>query len=431
MKRIILRAGEEKRMLAGHPWVYDNEVAHVLNGSVAAELEAGESADVESIDKVYVGRAIVNPRSKIIARIYSPSKEGMDTGFFKRRMREAFARRECYDFSRESARLVFAEADMLPGLIIDRYVGWPLDAVESAALEPPLDFLALQEALGPPRSWFSLQFLCFGMDARREMIVNALHEAFFPLGPPDGIIERSAKVRELEGLPSSEGIIRGSVPGAGIVIFEHGFPLIVNLEKGQKTGCFLDQKENRSRMAALVKSGERVLDVFAYTGGFSIGAARAGADSVMSVDCSKEALEPLRWNARLNGVEHIITPVQADAFETLRSLERSRKRFDCVVLDPPAFAKTHSALDNALRGYKEINLRALKLLNAGGILVTCSCCHALDEQRFKQLIAEAALDAERRIYQIDFRYQSPDHPVLVGYDESLYLKAGFYRVAGK
>lgn len=425
-KRIILKHGQEKRILAGRPWVYDNEVKEILGQAGPAALEPGETADVESVGKTYLGRAIVNPHSKIVARIYSPSKEGIDKGFFKRRLREAVARRN-YDFSRESCRLVFAEADFLPGLVIDRFVGWSLDDVESAVYERPLSFSSVQSALGPPCSWLAIQFLIFGMDCRREEILAALDEAL-ALGKPSGVVEKSdVRVRELEGLTRTEGLIRGSFPENGVVVFENGLPFVVHIKEGQKTGHFLDQSENRAFAASLMRHGGRALDAFCYTGGFAIHLARSGAAQVTAVDASASAMDVLRKNARLNGVERVITSIQGEAFETLRAMERSKEKFDVVVLDPPSFAKTHTDLKDAVRGYKEINLRALRLLKPGGVLATCSCSQALDEYRFRRVVADAALDAERRIYQIAFRYQSPDHPILLGYDESLYLKAGFYR----
>ena len=456
MKRIILNPGEEQRILLGHPWVYDNEISRILAGPgqkpEAADLLPGELADVESSGREYLGRAWVNPNSKIRARIYSPSKEGVDKGFFKRRFREAIERRlgpSHYVLQRESARLVFAEADFLPGLIVDRFVGWPLEALQAAVTKRPFSFEDAEAALGPPASWLSVQFLCWAVDERREMILEALEEVLAaplspgrePIGTPEGIVEKSgAKVRELEGLPLREGLVRGSFPAQGIVIFENDLPFAVHLEEGQKTGHFLDQKENRRLAAAFLKAllaekteagaagGIRVLDACAYTGGFGIHAARAGASSVVSVDSSAPALETLGINAALNGASPIVKTVEADVFEYLRMAERKKERYDLIVLDPPAFAKTRASLDDAIRGYKEINLRAISLLNPGGILVTCSCSHAMDETRFKRMVTEAAADAERRLIQLDFRYQAPDHPILMGYDESYYLKCGFYRV---
>jgi 23S rRNA (cytosine1962-C5)-methyltransferase len=210
------------------------------------------------------------------------------------------------------------------------------------------------------------------------------------------------------------------------VIFENSLPFMVHLEEGQKTGHYLDQRENRLRAAAFA-FGRRVLDCCCYTGGFAIHAARFGAQSVIALDGSAGVQGTIRENARLNGVEDQIRAVEGDVFEVLRSYERARDRFGLIILDPPAFAKSRSALEGALRGYKEINLRAIKLLEPGGILVSCSCSQALREDRFKALIADAAADAERRLVQLDFRYQGADHPILLGYDESLYLKCGYYR----
>jgi 23S rRNA (cytosine1962-C5)-methyltransferase len=443
MKRIILKSGEEGRILQGHPWVYDNEAERVLDGKTAALLRPGDCADVESCRQEYLGRAIVNPHSKIIARIYSPSKEGMDKGFFKRRIREALRRRTPFaDFSRDSVRIVFAEADFLPGLIIDLFTGWPVTEVTSTITRQPITFEAVQTALGPPKLWLAAQFLAWGMDSRREMIIDAMEDVLCAMQmAAAGIIEKSAdRVRELEGLPHQEGLLRGEFPAGGFVIFENGFPFAVDPLEGQKTGHFLDQRGNRmlaGKFAAMLAARSakddgaqaplRVLDACAYTGGFGIHVLRAAENAaVEAVDVSAAALEGLRRNAVLNGVAGRITAVEGDVFDILRKFERQKEKFDMVILDPPAFAKSRTQLGQAIRGYKEINLRAMKLLRRDGILITCSCSHALDEGRFKRMIAEAAADAERRLIQLDFRYQGPDHPVLVGYDESLYLKCGFY-----
>jgi 23S rRNA (cytosine1962-C5)-methyltransferase len=437
MKRIILKPREEKRIEAGHPWVYDNEVARILlPGGSAGELSPGETADVESAHRTYLGRAFVNPHSRIIARIYSPSKEGVDKGFFKRRLREALDRRLSpagWDLRRESARLVFGEADFLPGLIIDRFVGWSWGEAGGEAPPPaPPGFEDTEARLGAPLSWIAVQFLSYAMDLRRDMILDALEEVLgrdYPaLGVPAGVLEKSAvPVRELEGLPPREGPLRGTCPSGGILIFENGLPLVISLEEGQKTGHFLDQRENRLR-AARYAPGARVLDACSYTGGFAIHAGRFGAARITAADASAGALEAVRLNARINALEDRLDTVQADIFDLLPRYERARERFDLIILDPPAFAKSHSALEGAVRGYREINLRAIRLLSPGGTLVTCSCSQALGEERFKALIAQAAADADRRLIRLDFRYQAADHPILVGYDESLYLKCGFYRV---
>ncbi|MDR0997483.1 MAG: class I SAM-dependent methyltransferase, partial [Treponema sp.] len=390
MKRVILKAGEEKRILAGHPWVFDNEVDRILENPAGsskrksglpektASLEPGELADVESSRREYLGRAFVNPNSKILARIYSPSKEGVDRGFFKRRIREALSRRiaysgAAYDLYTESARLVFAEADFLPGLMVDRFVGWPLAELAGACQERPLSRESAAKTLGPPGSWLALQFLTYGMDSRREEILAALEEvleedAFLldgkkPLGRPAGIVDRSPqKIRELEGLPPAAALVRGTGPSGGIVIFENGSPFLVNLEEGQKTGYFLDQRDNRRLSARYTYAARytpgadparagtadspgsvppppfRILDLFAYTGGFSIHALRgldAAPGEAICVDASGEALRGLRANAALNGLENRIEVREADVFEYLRAAERRGESWDMVILDPP------------------------------------------------------------------------------------------------
>jgi 23S rRNA (cytosine1962-C5)-methyltransferase len=272
------------------------------------------------------------------------------------------------------------------------------------------------------------------MDSRREMILDALEE----ISPCDGLIEKSAPVRELEGLSESGSILRGTFPEQGSVIHENGLLFKINLLEGQKTGYFLDQRDNRRRTAKYAaalaeeaaRNGEtfRALDCFCYSGGFAVHTAAAartgGITLVTAVDLSGAALALARENAALNGVEDAVETVRADAFDFLRSAERRREKYRLIILDPPAFAKNRAALENAMQGYREINLRAFSLLEKGGVLVTCSCSHAVDEGRFKAMIAAAA--SGRRIIQLDFCYQPPDHPVRVGYDESLYLKCGFY-----
>ena len=454
MKRIILRQGEEDRILLGHPWVYGNEIDSVLEGKEQSQLVPGECADVESSRKKYLGRAIVNPNSKITARLYSPSKEGIDKGFFKRRIREAVLKRKFFrNLSVESARLVFAEADFLPGLIIDCFAGWPLAEIEAAVTQRPLTFELLQSALGAPRFWLSVQFLVWGMDSRKEMIIEALQEvitiaasadtkdgevypaAFVPESSLCGIIEKSAAhVRELEGLPLREGVLQGSFPETGIVIFEGGLPFIVDCAQGQKTGFFLDQRDNHilcGKYAEMLQkeTGKelRILDACSYTGGFGLHAIGYQGKLTM-LDVSAAALETAKKNAMLAGAADRVTAAEANVFDELRNLVKRKEQFDMVILDPPAFAKSRSSLEEALRGYKEINLRAIRLVRCGGVFITCSCSQAVDEIIFRQTITDAAADAERRLIQLDFRFQAQDHPVLTGYGESLYLKCGFFRV---
>jgi len=455
LKRIILKQGEEERILLGHPWVYGNEIDSVLEGKEKARLVPGECADVESSRKKYLGRALVNPNSKITARLYSPSKEGIDKGFFKRRIREAVLRRSFFrDLSRESARLVFAEADFLPGLIIDCFTGWPLSELEAAVIQRPVTFELAKAALGPPRFWLSAQFLVWGMDSRREMIIEALREvvtivntaddevypaAFITEGALCGIFDKSAAhVRELEGLPLREEVMQGAFPEGGIVIFEGSLPFIVDPPQGQKTGFFLDQRDNHllaAQYADLLRkeaghsAGKelRILDACSYTGGFGLHAL-GQTGKLTLLDTSLPALETAKKNAALSGAADRVTVIEANVFDELRNLVRRKEQFDMVILDPPAFAKSRNSLEEALRGYKEINLRAIKLVRPGGIFISCSCSQAVDEIIFKRMIIEAAADAERRLVQLDFRFQAQDHPILAGYDESLYLKCGFFRV---
>lgn len=431
MKRIILQPGQERRLLAGHPWVFDNEVQKIVGSDGPVKLEPGELVDVESSRKTYIGRAFANPHSKIVARIFSPSKEGVDKGFFKARLRNAIERRrDKYNLEQESQRLVFAEADLLPGLIIDRFVGWPAVLAESFILETTrsgesLSFETVHAALGSPGVWLSIQFLSYGLDMRRDVILAALEEL---IGPIQGIIERDeSPVRSLEGLPQVSGLLNGTYPEGGICIFENGFPFIVDLMEGHKTGHFLDQRDNRHRLAQYVP-GKRVLDMCCHSGGFAIHGARYGAASVLAADILPSALEAVCRNAELNGVAEKISVEAGDVFELLRSYEKKRMQFDVIILDPPAFTKSHKAIEGAIRGYKEINLRALSLLKRGGILVTCSCSQAMTEGRFKAMVQDAAMDAEKRLHMLEFGYQAPDHPILVGYEESLYLKCGIYRV---
>ncbi len=442
MVRIILKPGEEKRLYAGHPWIYDNEIAAVLDKQgKEAELDAGALVEVETDKKRYVGRAFANPNSKIRARLFSPSKEGVDLGFFKRRLRAAIEyRRFFYDLSRDSTRLCFAEADFLPGLIIDRYVGWPSDdALSSKALATgEFTFDECAKRLGAPSSWLVCQFLSFGMDSRKALILEALKEimsaseakpgeASESIELPKGMIERdNAAVRELEGLERREGLLEGAIPEQGILIFENGLPFIVDILSGQKTGHFLDQASNRA-LAARYAKGCRVLDACCHTGGFAIHSAKAGAAELIALDSSETALAAAQRNIRVNGLSERISTVKDNVFEYLRQAERKGSSFDLIILDPPAFAKSRSDLAGAERGYKEINLRAIKLLARGGTLISCSCSYALSESRLKQLIAEAAVDADRRLRLIETRYQAPDHPIRVGYDESLYLKCLVYK----
>lgn len=396
---IKLKPREEDRILAGHPWVYDNEIARTEGAGAS-----GAEARVYSGRGRFLGAGTLSPESKIRVRLHSRSDEAWDAAFTRRILDAALDfRRRIRDLSSESARIVFGEADGLPGLVADRFVGIPLGPDGEPA--------------GPAGSWIVLQVLAAGAEARKTGIVEALGGA---LGP-GGILERSdAPVRRREGLDPAVGVLAGTVPDR-IQIRENGLSFVVDLAAGQKTGWFLDQRENRAAAAAYAP-GRTVLDAFCNAGGFGLCAARAGAVSVLSVDSSEAAVAQVRRNALANGLEDKVEASAANAFDFLRDLEKEGRRFGMVVLDPPAFAKNRAALEGAARGYKEINLRALRLLEPGGILVTCSCSWWFDRERFRTMLEDAAADSGRRIRYLEDRGQAPDHPVVSGYPESRYLK---------
>lgn len=311
----------------------------------------------------------------------------IDEAFFRRRVRSAWALRERVGLT-SSCRAVFGEADLLPGLVVDKF-----------------------------GDYLSVQFLTAGIDARRELLVPLLQEVLSPAG----IYERDdIPVRKKEGLPLRKGYL--TVPFDPLVrIVEHGLPFLVDLAAGNKTGHFLDQRENRA-VASIHAAGRTVLDVFCHTGGFGLHALAAGATRVDAIDASAEALDALRRNAELQGVADRITTTVGNAFDALRAIDRDGHRYGLVILDPPAFAKGRSSVPGALRGYKEINLRALRIVEPGGVLVTCSCSHAVTSESFLGVLADAAGDARRTVRILEIRGQPPDHPILVGYEESRYLK---------
>jgi 23S rRNA (cytosine1962-C5)-methyltransferase len=392
---IGLKPREDIRIRRGHPWVYDNEIA-VVHGS---PLPGDEVKVLDSHGKA-LGYAFYNPASKIRGRIFSKVPARADEAFFTSVFSAALGwRKRYFDTERVSFRAVFGEADFAPGLIVDLYAG-------SVAGE--------KAARG---KWLSCQFLSLGVEKRKAEIVAALNSVF----SPDGILDRSdAPVRALEGLEPSSGILSGTVPDS-IIMEENGALFAVDLAGGQKTGWFLDQRANRAAVARLAR-GKSVLDVFCNQGGFGILAARAGATKVIAVDSSAPALAAAAGNAALNGVSDKYETVKANAFDQLRILEKSGAKFDLIVLDPPAFAKSRSAVESAQRGYKEINVRAMRLLSSGGILATCSCSFWFDAWRFDAMLQEAAYDCGTRYRVVEERSQDLDHPMLSGYNESRYLK---------
>jgi 23S rRNA (cytosine1962-C5)-methyltransferase len=395
--KIVLRPREEDRIRAGHPWVYDNEIA-----GVEGNPEPGSEVEIFDSKRRSLGSAFYNPKSKIRGRIYSRIPRHADEAFFTETLGKALAyRRRFFNPEQQSMRLSFGEADGLPGLIVDSFVGRPEGSAPGAA----------------PGRYLSAQFLSLGVDARKADVLKALAAVF----PSDGVAERSdAPVRTLEGLLPVAGTLEGTIPES-ILIEENGLRFGVNILSGQKTGWFLDQRSNRAAAARYAK-GRRVLDAFCNAGGFGLACAAAGAQSVLAIDSSADAIASVSANARVNGLASSVEAREANAFDLLHSLERSHEKFGLVVLDPPAFAKNRASVDGAKRGYKELNLRALKLLDEGGILVTCSCSHWFGPELFARMLEEAAADSGRRIRILEERAQDLDHPIVSGYGESRYLK---------
>jgi len=388
--RVILARREEERILAGHPWVYDNEI-----GAVEGNPGPGDAVDVESSRKRYLGRGLFSPASRIRVRIATRSKEGIDRGFWKRRIAEAMEYRASFlDPERDSYRLLFAEADRAPGLIVDVYNG----------------------VRGEGRVAV-YQLLCAGTDARREDVRGALAERLSGAF----LVERSdAHARSLEGL---EGEVRSADPGCpgSLAIDENGVLMRVDFEKGHMTGHYLDQRDNRAAAAAYAK-GRTVLDAFCNTGGFGLAALKAGAASADFVDSSEEAIALARENIALNGFDEArASLIRENAFDFLRDAERGKRKYGLVSLDPPPFARDRESEEGAFRGYKEINLRGLSVLERGGWIVTSACSQRFGPDKFLSMLREAARDAGVSLRIAEIRGQSKDHPVLLGYPESRYL----------
>ena len=389
MVRVVLHKGRERRPMAGHPWIYQGEIQRI-----EGEPTPGELIDVRDARGRFIGRGYINPRSQIAVRLLTWQDEAIDELFLRRRIQAAIDLRKRWVADAEAYRVVFGEADQLPGLIVDRY----------------------GEIL-------VVQFLTAGIEA----LGGTLVELLLDLLRPRGIYARNdVPARELEGLQRTRGFLHGQFDTL-LQISEGGTRFWVDIAAGQKTGLFLDQRENRLRVRSFAE-GREVLDAFCYTGGFGLHAAAAGAKSVLGVELSKDAAALAVKNAELNGFEKMIRVVEGNAFDELRSMDREGRRFDLIVLDPPAFTKGKEALQNAIRGYKEINLRAMKLLREGGILVTCSCSYHLSVELFREMLADAAADARRRFRLIESRTQAQDHPILLGVRETHYLKCGILEV---
>lgn len=383
MLQVLLRKKIAPRIANGHPWVFANEVS-----SVEGEASGGEIVEVLTHDRKYVGTGYINPRSQILVRLLSRQRGvQIDEQFFHQRIRECWAYRQKLGYT-ENCRLVFGEADSLPQLIIDKF-----------------------------NDYFVIQTLALGIDRWKPAIVEALNQVF----SPRGIYERNdVPVRELEGLPQQKGFL--SAPfDTSIVIRENGLQFHVDLENGQKTGYFLDQQDNRRAIRHIVGDAE-VLGAFTYTGTFELHAAQYGARSVLGLDISENAVQQARRNAELNGLDKICRFEAANAFDVLKAWSREGRQYDVVMLDPPAFTKSRETIQKAITGYKEINLRGMKLVRPGGFLVTSSCTNLVNPELFLQIIEMAARDARRRLRQVVFQTQSPDHPIIWGMENTQYLK---------
>ena len=387
MSDIILLPGKEKRVWSGHPWVFRSDIARSKG-----DPRPGDTVRVTASNGRFLAMAVYNPASQIALRILSRKEEAIDDAFIRRRVHDAVAyRRRFADL--QSCRLIFAESDGLPAVIVDAFGGVLV-----------------------------MQCLCLGMEKYKDAICDALMEEVHPVG----IYERGdVPVRELEGLPQVTGTLRGDVPDR-VLMEENGVKFWVDVKNGQKTGFFLDQKENRAAIAPFVRDA-RVLDCFTHTGSFALHAARYGAREVTGVDISEFACDFARENAALNGFENVRF-VAANAFDYLKEQCAAGEQYDVVILDPPAFTKSRSAVEAAARGYKEINLRGMKLVKNGGYLVTCSCSQHMLPGQFKDVVLSAARDAHVQLFQVEYRTQGRDHPILPAAPETQYLKCGIFRV---
>ena len=389
-----LKKGEGRTLKAGGMWVFDNEI-----DSVMGAFENGDIVTIQDFDGYFLGYGYINMHSKIRVRLLSRKKDAViDAVFMEQRVRDAWNyRKETIDT--DSCRLIFGEADFLPGIVIDKFSD--VLVVESLAL---------------------------GIDRWKLVIVDLVKKILAEDGVQiRGVYERSdAKVRLQEGMERSKGFI-GESFDTKVEIVENGVRYQVDVEDGQKTGFFLDQKNNRASIHRICK-GKKVLDCFTHTGSFALNAGIAGAESVIGVDASQLAVDQATENAKLNGLEDRVKFICEDVFELLPRLEGEGEKFDVVILDPPAFTKSRNSIKNAVKGYREINLRGLKLVKNGGYLVTCSCSHFMDPQLFAKTIREAANGAHKRLRQVEFRTQACDHPILWAADESYYLKFYIFQV---
>lgn len=397
MTKVWIKKGEGRSFKAGGLWIYDNEIDRIEGG-----FENGDIVEAVDFDGYFLGKGFINTKSRITVRIMTRRRDtDIDRAFIDGLVRAAVQyRADTVDTS--SCRLIFGEADGFPGLVVDKFSD--VLVVESLAL---------------------------GIDRMKGEIIESLKAELEGRGMPvRGVYERSdAKVRLNEGMERVKGFI-GEPFDTKVEICENGVRYMVNVADGQKTGFFLDQKYNRAAIGRLCK-GAKVLDCFTHTGSFALNAALCGADSVMGVDASELGIEQARENARLNGVEDRVRFICSDVFELLPELVEKGELYDVVILDPPAFTKSRSSVKNAVKGYREINIKGMKIVKDGGYLATCSCSHFMDQELFAKTVAEAARGAHKRLRQVEFRTQSPDHPILWAADESYYLKFYIFQVVNE
>jgi 23S rRNA (cytosine1962-C5)-methyltransferase len=375
----------------GHPWIYNNEIDRIA-GTVAP----GDIVEVYYFDGQLAGRGYINPGSQIMIRLLTRKRDNIDAAFFHQKISEAWAYRQQLGYT-ENCRLVFGEADGLPALIIDKF-----------------------------NDYFVLQTLSLGIEQWKTAIVDAINAIF----KPKGIYERNdVPVRELEGLEQKKDFLSDPFP-TEIIIQENGLQFYVDIEHGQKTGYFLDQQDNRRAIQHIVK-GADVLGAFTYTGTFEIHAAHYGAKSVLGIDISENAVAQANRNAALNKLDHIVKFEAMNAFDVLKNWGKEGRKYDVVMLDPPAFTKNRSSIEKAVTGYKEINLRGMKMINNGGFLVTSSCTNLVSPELFLDTIYMAAKDAKKRIRQVTYQSQSSDHPIIWGMENTHYLKFLIVEVCDK
>lgn len=391
---VILKKGEGRTLKSGGAWIYDNEVSQVRG-----DFENGDIIAVEDFDGYFMGWGFINKNSKIRVRIMSRRRENEITeALLEKRVRNAWEYRKQNIYT-GCCRLIFGEADWLPGLVVDKFAD--VLVVESLAL---------------------------GIDRLKPLILELIKKVLAEDGITiRGVYERSdAKVRLQEGMERVKGFL-GEPFDTRVEIVENGVKYIVDVQDGQKTGFFLDQKCNRAAIHKLCP-GKKVLDCFTHTGSFALNAGIAGAREVLGVDTSMTGVKQAEENARLNGLSGLVKFRCADVFELLPQLEEQGELYDVVILDPPAFTKSRSSVKNAVKGYREINLRGMKLVRDGGYLVTCSCSHYMEPELFAKTIREAAHGVRKRLRQVEFRTQAPDHPILWAADESYYLKFYIFQV---